>query len=328
MKLLTIISFLLISLSGLAEYDQRLIAMPFNVIADSVNKNLSPNEAKFSFQIFNEEFQNPPFSIIIKTSVNGVWKEITLDEYGRFEFAVEPGTYKFQFYVNQIFSEIISQEVEIRKQHETTVRLIFHRNYYYPEGIMVDKPVIYFHTSEERTFDLSVKPAGNFTFVYPEMKDSWKGAAKPNGEIAIEGVNYPYLFWESSQQYSFHYEGNGYKVEKPDIVSFLHKKLTELGLNQREQTDFITYWGPKLAANESSFVQFSVDESCGKFAEMNCIPRPESVRRVYIQIAKWDPYFEMYLKDVAFSPVQPGNWYLIEWGGFSFSLPNVALNEN
>ncbi len=298
--------------------------MPFHVTSDSVNKNLTPNEAKFSFQIFNEEFQNPPFPIIMQASVNGVWKEITPDEYGGFNFTVEPGKYKFQFYVNEMFSEITSREVEIRKQHETTVRLIFYRNSYYPEQITVDKPVIYFHTNEERTFDLSVKPVGSFTFVYPEMNESWKGIAKTNGEIAIEGTNYPYLFWESNQQYAFHSEGNGYKVEKSAVVSFLQKKLTELGLNQREQTDFITYWGPQLAENETSFVQFTVDYNCDKFAEMTCSPAPDFTRRVYIQISQWDSQFENYLEDVSFSPIPKSEWYILEWGGFSFQLQNVG----
>jgi hypothetical protein len=328
MKTLFLLPFLLFSCFVSAEIDQGLIMNPFQVISDSENKDLAPNKSKFSFQIYNQEFQNPSFKYVIKSAINGVWRDVTPDEFGRFNFEVEPGTYSFQFYVNDNFYEIKSREVEILKRHETTIRLTFAENWPNPERITVDKPVIYFHSKEVKLFDLSVVPAGQFTFVYPEMTDSWKGTVQPNGDISVNGDNYPYLFWESNQTYQFRSEGNGFHVEKADVVSFLEKKISELGLSKREQADFITYWGPKMVANGDSFVQFSVDDSCDKFATMNCSPKPESVRRVYIQVTKWDPFFESYLKDVTFAPIPASDWFITEWGGFSFTIENVSLYEN
>ena len=326
-KIAYFIVFLLLAGNVLAE--QRLIVMPFHVYSDSVNPELSKHEAEFKFRVRNPEFQNPPFEILLRTSVNGVWKEVTLDSAGCFSYKVEPGEYEFKFYANENFMEISSQKVKIGVQHEICVVLSFVENGYYwnqphrPQPVVVDKPVIYLHTDQAREFELAVQPAEDFSFIYPEMTGGWKGVAEENGTITIADKNYPYLFWESKQQYVFQSEGNGYKVEKADVVPFLTQKLTELGLNTREQTDFITYWGPKLAANQTSFVQFSIDESCDAFATMICSPKPDAIRRVYIQIAPWAPGFEQYLENVTFKPVQLSSWYILEWGGFTFRLTDL-----
>ncbi len=305
------------------------MATPFRVVSDSLNTKFTQNEAQFNMQVTNAEFLFPPFAIRMQTSVNGVWKEVVLDEWGKFSYHVEPGTYEFQFYANENFMEIKSEKVVIKPGHVMSVQLRFVENYYFGRGmqIEVDKPVIYFHTSETREFELSVNPAAPFSFVYPEMNGSWKGIAQPDGDIAINGSEYPYLFWESKQDYFFKSEGNGFKVEKDEVIPFLTKKLTELGLNQKEKTDFITYWGPKMTENGTSFVQFSIDENCNQFATMNCIPAPQSLRRVYIQLAQWQPYFENFLNDQTFTAPAVSEWAILEWGGFSFSLPDLSLNE-
>ncbi len=326
MKALFFISFLLSAFLGTAQ-STHLDSLAFRIENDSLNPNLSAGESKFSFILDTSNFENVRLPNSVFTSVNGNWQNIRVDEHGKFSLVIEPGTYNlgFQLSTNSFLYATAFQNLTILSQHETSVSIPFEKTE--PIRVVPCKPVIYFHTARKQEFDLSVNPAGNFTFVYPEMNDSWKGAAYPNGDLNIDGNNYPYLFWESSQQYSFHSEGNGYKVEKADVVSFLQKKLTELGLNQKEQTDFITYWGPKLAANESSFVQFSVDENCDQFATLSCSPQLESVHRVFIQIAKWDPYFELFLNDMTFSSVVNENWSLLEWGGFSFTKPE-QLTQN
>ena len=326
-KLAYFIVFLFLSATAMAE--QRLIVMPFHIYSDSVNPELSKNEAEFKFRIRNPEFQNPPFEILLRTSVNGVWKEMAIDSAGCFSYKVEPGEYEFKFYANGNFLEISSQKVKIGSQHEINVALTFVETYTNPyqpyrnRPIQIDKPVIYFHTDEEREFEIGVQPKEGFSFVYPEMNGTWKGTAETNGTVTIADQTYPYLFWESKQQYVFQSEGNGFKVEQKDAIAFLTKKLSELGLDLKEQTDFITYWGPKLAANETSFVQFSIDESCDAFATMTCSPKPDLIRRVYIQIAPWDAEFEPYLREVTFGPVTKSSWYIVEWGGFEFKFNNL-----
>lgn len=292
--------------------------------SDEVNPKLSKTQSKFRFHVLGAY---PEISEELKVAVNGIWKTVTLDENRGFELNVEPGTYSFEILYNPDFYELTYQGAVIEGKHEQVFNLYFDPLPRDTE-IRLKKPVVYFHSEIEREIELSVVPSDKFIFTYPESSNgTWNGTVKPNQGIEVNGAIYPYLFWESEQRYSFKTEGNGYKVEKADVITFLTKKLDELGFNQQEKTDFITYWGPQLAENESSFVQFTIDDSCDKFAKMTCTPAPDFTRRVYIQIAKWDPQFEANLKDISFSPMPKSDWYILEWGGFSFELQTIGLTK-
>lgn len=291
------------------------------LVSNSVNNKLSKTQSKFIFHVQTGVEESANFQV----AVNGVWKTVTLDKEQNFELNVQPGTYSFEILYNLEYEEVFLNDATIKGQHEQRYNIFLYPVYRDTE-IRLKKPVVYFHSDSEREVELSVVPSNKFIFTYPESSNgNWNGIVKPNQGIEVDGVIYPYLFWESEQHYSFKTEGNGYKVDKKEVIPFLTKKLDELGFDQQEKTDFITFWGPQLAENESSFVQFTVDDSCNKFATMTCSPAPDFTRRVYIQIAKWDPQFETYLKDVSFSSMPKSEWYILEWGGFSFELQTIGL---
>jgi hypothetical protein len=289
------------------------------LMSDSLNKKMTKTESKFRFNVLNVTED-------LRISVNGIWKTVKLDAQNNFELKVQPGTYDFEFLLNEDYYEIFLSKITIEAQHVQDYRMFFEGSE--REQIKLKKPVVYFHSAVEREVKVAVVPIHKFVFTYPEATSGiWNGIVKPDSGIEIDGVEYPYLFWESEQKYAFKSEGNGFKVDKADVVLFLTKKLEELGFTQQEKTDFITFWGPALAENECSFVQFSIDESCNKFATMECSPTPDFTRRVYIHIAKWDPQFQTYLNEVSFQSIPKSDWYVLEWGGFSFELPNIGLIE-
>lgn len=290
----------------------------FYVVSDNEDPQMAPTEAVFRIHVLNLLGEGTT----IRTSVNGTWKTVTLDAQSNFDLKVEPGTYSFQFYLNSEYLEVSAVGKKIDGKHIQSCNLYFDSRE--NQNIHVKKPVVYFHTKTDLPVELTVAPAHQFIFTYPQSAGTWKGIAKANGGIEVDGVHYPYLFWEAEQRYTFKPEENGFKVTKSETISFLEKKLNELGFTQQEKTDFITFWGPQLAQNEASFVQFSIDKSCDQFAMMNCVPAPESTRRVYIQITAWDSFFESYLNDQTFTPVQSSDFYILEWGGFTFELPEYA----
>src|SRR5690606_15422146 len=75
----------------------------------------------------------------------------------------------------------------------------------------------------------------------------------------------------------------GFLLATDGIVEFFEEKLSVLGLNSQEQTDFITYWGPLLSVKKYAFVQFLVDDAYdNKIATLDITPQPKSIRRVYV----------------------------------------------
>ena len=59
----------------------------------------------------------------------------------------------------------------------------------------------------------------------------------------------------------------------------MEQSLSRLGLNELEQNDFISYWLPKLQANEESFVHFTAEQYTDR-ARLTVSPQPDSVLRV------------------------------------------------
>ena len=52
----------------------------------------------------------------------------------------------------------------------------------------------------------------------------------------------------------------GFIVKSEDAEKFLEEKLRFLGLNDKESTDFITYWLPVLISNKLSLCTFQTEE--------------------------------------------------------------------
>jgi hypothetical protein len=292
------------------------IVAPFRVERDSVKADLSKNEALFSFHVENLEFQNPPFPIKVQSSINGVWKLITLDSLSGFALKVEPGIYEFQFYVNENFLELKSYKVKIDAQHHISVALNFESNYPYSSPVIVSKPVIYLQSPVQLDFSLQVNPTTDFTFTYPVYQDQWKGTLYPTGEIEINKQKYPYLFWDSKQDFKLKDQANGYHISKKEVVPFLEKQLSNAGLTATEKTDFITYWGPRLTQHESVFIQFYLQENCDQFATIQCEPKPTAINRLYIGFSEWNETFTSLLHPMELPAFKRDGFNLLEWGGF------------
>jgi len=177
------------------------------------------------------------------------------------------------------------------------------------------KPVIYLYPKE--TMDISVGlniKNSKFTTIYPKFneKNGWNVKAKPNGDILIKDKTYPYLFWEADS-YSQQQETNeGFLVTKENAVNFLEEKLEILGLNEKEKTDFITFWLPVLLKNKLSLCSFQSKQFFDDI-ELKVTPRPDSLIRVFLTIKKLDTPIN--IKEQKLVSNKRKGFTVIEWGG-------------
>ena len=156
---------------------------------------------------------------------------------------------------------------------------------YRDRGFLAGKPVIYLYPKE--TMDISVKlniKKSEFTTIYPKFngKNTWNVKAKPNGDILIKDKIFPYLFWEA-QAYTSLETNEGFIVSDENAEKFLEEKLEILGLNEKEKTDFITFWLPVLLRNKLSLCYFQSKKFFDNF-ELNITPKPDSLIRVFLTI--------------------------------------------
>ena len=77
---------------------------------------------------------------------------------------------------------------------------------------------------------------------------------------------------------------SGQLIKTDTLVDYLEASLTKMGLNQNEQTDFITFWAPQICLNEYVFIQFLIDEDYDEhIAGLDVSPIPDSRRRIFMQ---------------------------------------------
>jgi hypothetical protein len=176
------------------------------------------------------------------------------------------------------------------------------------------KPVIYLYPEEPMDISVNLNPRNNiFTTIYPKFngENTWNVHAEPNGDITIKGRKYPYLFWEALL-YDNQDLSEGFIVKAEDAENFLEEKLSILGLNDKEKTDFITYWLPLLLRNKLSLCSFQKHEFFNSI-ELNITPKPDSLIRIFLSIKKIDAPIN--IKEQKLQSIERKGFTVIEWGG-------------
>jgi hypothetical protein len=225
------------------------------------------------------------------------------------------GNYKFMFYANAKYREIIIPKMLLESGYAITVQLNFKST---ERNLMVKKPVIYLYPETTTEVNVLVKPKGDMTFTYPVMDEKgWNVIAEPDGDIHVGDQVINYLFWEAEQTFEkdeFDLS-TGSIVSKEETISFLIKTLTKIGLNSKEQADFITFWGPQLQQNEQNIIHFVFNEEADIFGELEIAPSPDHVYRVYLLYSAVPDKQKEELVPQIFPTLDRSGFTVIEWGG-------------
>ena len=189
------------------------------------------------------------------------------------------------------------------------------------------KPVIYLYPEQETKVNVQLTFNGTLTSTYPTLPpEGWTVTAQPDGTLTDEeGRSYRYLFWEGVADVDWK-QDSGFLVKAEDAREFLEENLTQLGLNELEQNDFITYWLPKLEKNGESFVTFAAEQYTDN-AVLTVTPQPDSVLRVQMLISKVDDSnraaFQK-LPEQELPRFEREGFVLVEWGGTDLGTGKTA----
>ena len=189
------------------------------------------------------------------------------------------------------------------------------------------KPVIYLYPEQETKVNVQLSFNGTLTSTYPTLPpEGWTVTAQPDGTLTDEeGRSYRYLFWEGVADVDWK-QDSGFLVKAEDAREFLEQSLTQLGLNELEQNDFITYWLPKLEKNGESFVTFAAEQYTDN-AVLTVTPQPDSVLRVQMLISKVDDSnraaFQKLLEQ-ELPRFEREGFVLVEWGGTDLDTGKTA----
>ena len=189
------------------------------------------------------------------------------------------------------------------------------------------KPVIYLYPEQETKVNVQLTFNGTLTSTYPTLPpEGWTVTAQPDGTLTDEeGRSYRYLFWEGVANVDWK-QDSGFLVKAEDAREFLEESLTQLGLNELEQNDFITYWLPKLEKNGESFVTFAAEQYTDN-AVLTVTPQPDSVLRVQMLISKVDDSNRAAFQKLPEQELQRferEGFVLVEWGGTDLGTGKTA----
>jgi|GEM_PF-541329 len=301
------------------------ISPDYRVDSSNIDPALDQQHALFQLSFLQKEL----IGSSIEYSCNGVIQTIVLDSTLKTTVLVSPGKYQFMLFLNEGYTEIITDSIPILPSFKTCISIVFspkpldfQQDSDYPVSY---KPVIYTYSPTDQEISIQLKPNGGFSFTYPSYGDAgWKGIAHSDGSMTVNGTRYPYLFWEGlnkkAEQMADY--SSGFVVKKAEVTTFLENKLTQMGLNDKEKTDFITFWGPRMIQAEQGFVQFLFNEDYNLVAEMNISPAPTEIFRVYMMWTPLENTTEYHPQPQKIETVKRTGFYVIEWGGSALTLKN------
>jgi len=221
-------------------------------------------------------------------------------------------------------------------------RLVALGEWQYQTGGGCGKPVIYLYPPKPTEVTVSFVNPMRFGLDIPTYNGQWDVLANPDGhlkdlqpaatdcgkinygmpgsgyakEACAEGI-YPYLYWEGQASGVYPKADGGWVVAKNDLTIFLDGKLSEIGLNEKETRDMVSYWVPQLLLKNAPYYRlaFFQNQTMDNFIPMQVTPKPDATIRVFLD---WSPLAVLPsqppLPEVL-TPAYRKGFTLVEWGG-------------
>ena len=305
------------------EYDDAVIE-----VKEEPKSDVPKNRIYILLKITDINYDIPVKKASIITSKKDTNSPYSSNEEGELEIITKKSNLKIDIIPQEEkYSKIQLAGLKLKKGKHYSIRVyLTPKQQITPKPIeehpSVRKPVIYLYPSVPTELDIKLQIQGELTFSYPKYQEGWKCTALPNGDIKIGEKTYPYLFWEGKlNPIDPEIQESGFVVKSENIVSFLEEKLAHIGLNDKEMTDFITFWAPRLEQNAYSYLHFSIGEEYAKnIATLDLNTQPDAELHVNLFYAPVGPDFKVQSQELP--TFERKGFTLVEWGGGPIELNN------
>lgn len=129
---------------------------------------------------------------------------------------------------------------------------------------------------------------------------------------------YPYLYWEGqSLARSYPHPEGGWIVVKSNLFSFMNKKLDEVGLNEEEKSEMLSYWVPEILQKNAPYykISFLQTREMNYLVPMDIRPIPDTVFRIFLDYEPLWSKTAINIVPQALIKLQRIGFTVVEWGG-------------
>lgn len=180
------------------------------------------------------------------------------------------------------------------------------------------KPVIYLYPTKPTNVSVKVTVPGKITVSIPKYEENvgWKDVlAYPDGTLTYQGKNYSELFYETVQERTPP-PTSGWIVKRDDLKSKLTEITSLLGLNSKEQNEFLNYWLPRLNSLKKPYVFVSFFDPLIKDSvdKVDITPKPDNFIQFIMYFKGLDRNQEVKSPTYPLIPQRTG-FTAVEWGG-------------
>ncbi len=179
------------------------------------------------------------------------------------------------------------------------------------------KPLILLYPERDTEVNVKLNYRNKFSATFPEYQDQisgWSVVAHPDGtlhDISSNQDTYG-LFWEGNSGNIHFNMSQWFIIPWSEVREFLYQKLTEIGLNTKERSDFIMYWYPLLQKYRYVQITFAGTDYTDT-AKLDISPRPDSLLRVFMVARPLDIYSQ--IPEQKFEKFQRKWFSVVEWWG-------------
>jgi uncharacterized protein YegL len=180
------------------------------------------------------------------------------------------------------------------------------------------KPVIYLYPEKPTKVSVKVTIPGKITVSIPkyEEPEGWQNVlAYPDGTLVYQGKKYSELFYETIQART-EPPRNGWAVKATDLNRKLTEITSSLGLNSKEQGEFLAYWLPRLKDLDKPYIFVSFFDPLIKDSvdKVDITPKPDNFIQFIMYFKGLDRNQKINPPAYPIVPQRKG-FTAVEWGG-------------
>lgn len=144
------------------------------------------------------------------------------------------------------------------------------------------KPAIYMYPEKPTSINVKLALDGTLTVSNPvyDSQNGWSVVADPSGKITtpLTLSDYPYLYYEA-QLKGVDLPKDGFVYTRQDLPKSLKSLMETIGFNEKETSDFLSYWLPRLTDKPYYFVTLLPENVINQKEKLSFSINPDSLIR-------------------------------------------------